>query len=171
MICMPGLTCVDFRATSVRRLISMPGETSMYSDASPGSGRKPCATVPRNAAYCAWRLSRNTYARSSIPATGPSLSGHDLDAGRRPDPGRARGDHLLDVVPRPDPARGLDAHPRAHRLAHQRHVEHGRAPRGVAGARLHEVRLGVLREAARDHLLAIRQQRRLEDDLVQRARF
>ena len=48
----------------------MPGETSMYSEASPGSGRKPCATVPRNAAYCAWRLSRNTYARRSIPATG-----------------------------------------------------------------------------------------------------
>src|SRR3954468_11557475 len=150
MICIPGLTWVDFRATSVRRLISMPGDTSMYSDASPGSGRKPCATVPRNAAYCAWRLSRNTYARSSIPATGPSLSGHDLDAGRRPDPGRPGGDHLLDVVPGPDPARGLDAHARPDRLAHERDVEHGGATRGVARAGLDEVGLGVLREAARD---------------------
>src|SRR5436305_3655283 len=132
MICIPGLTWVDLSATSVRRLISIPGETSMYSDASPGSGRKPCATVPRNAAYWAWRLSRNTYARSSIPATGPSLSGHDLHAGRRPDPGRARGDHLLDVVPRPDAAGRLDPHPRPDRLAHQRDVEHGRAARGVA---------------------------------------
>src|SRR3954469_4764610 len=132
MICIPGLTCVDLSATSVSRLISIPGETSMYSDASPGSGRKPCATVPRNAAYCAWRLSRNTYARSSIPATGPSLSGHDLDARRCPDPRRARSDHLLDVVPCPDPARGLDAHPRADGLAHQGNVEHGRSARRVA---------------------------------------
>ena len=60
MICMPGLTSCDLSAMSVSRLISMPGETSMYSEASPGSGRKPCATVPRNAAYCAWRLSRKT---------------------------------------------------------------------------------------------------------------
>src|SRR6187551_1779143 len=130
MICMPGLTCVDLSAMSVSRLISMPGATSMYSDASPGSGRKPCATVPRNAAYCAWRLSRKQYARSSIPATGgPSLSGHDLDARRGPDPGRAGGDHLLDVVAGTDPARGLDADPRPDRLAHQRDVEHGGAAR------------------------------------------
>jgi hypothetical protein len=58
MICMPGFTDVDFRAMSVSRLISIPGETSIDSDASPASGRKPCATVPRNAAYCFWRLSR-----------------------------------------------------------------------------------------------------------------
>src|SRR3954468_12978850 len=152
MICIPGLTWVDFRATSVRRLISMPGDTSIYSDASPGSGRKPCATVPRNAAYCAWRLSRNTYARSSIPATGPSLSGHDLDARRCPDPRRARGDHLLDVVPRPDPARGLHPHPGADGLTHQGNVEPGRSARRVPRARLHEVRLRVLGEPARDHL-------------------
>src|SRR3954468_14910650 len=166
MICMPGLTCVDLRATSVSRLISMPGETSMYSDASPGSGRNPCATVPRNATYCAWRLSRNTYARSSIPATCPSLSGHDLHARRRPDPGGARGDHLLDVVPRPDAAGRLDTHPRPHGLAHQRDVEHSCAARRVARARLDEVRLRVLGEAARDDLLAVAEERRLEDHLV-----
>jgi len=32
---------------SVIRLISMPGEISIHSEASPGSGRKPRATVPR----------------------------------------------------------------------------------------------------------------------------
>src|ERR1700693_2074146 len=119
MICMPGLTEVDLSAMSVRRLISMPGETSMYSEASPGRGRKPCATVPRNAAYCAWRLSRKTYARRAITATGTTLSRQDLHPGRRPDPGRPRGDHLLDIGPRPDPARGLDAHPRPDGLAHE----------------------------------------------------
>src|SRR6186997_157871 len=161
MICMPGLTCVDLSAMSVSRLISMPGATSMYSDASPGSGRKPCATVPRNAAYCGWRLSRKQNALSSIPATGgPSLSGHDLHPRRRTDPGGPGGDHLLDVVPRPDPARGLDTHPRPDRLAHQRDVEHGGAARGVPGAGLHEVGLRLLREPAGDHLLAVCEQGR-----------
>src|SRR5690348_8796866 len=172
MICMPGLTWVDFRAMSVRRLISMPGATSMYSEASPGSGRKPCATVPRNAAYCGWRLSRKQNALSSIPATGgPSLSGHDLDPRRRADPGGPGGDHLLDVVPRPDPARGLDAHPGPHRLAHERDVEHGGAARRVARAGLHEVGLCLLGKAARDDLLAVVEQRGLEDHLVDRARL
>ena len=42
MICMPGVTFVDFSAMSVRRLISMPGEISTYSDASPGSFTTRC---------------------------------------------------------------------------------------------------------------------------------
>src|SRR5450759_2669536 len=102
MICIPGLTVVDLRAMTVNRLIAIPGDTSIESDASPESGGKPWATVPRNAAYCAWRLSRKTYARRSIFANGLTCSRHDLDPGRRPDPGRPRGDHLLDIVPGPD---------------------------------------------------------------------
>ena len=60
MMSIPGLTCVAFSATSVTRMMSMPGAISTNSDASPGVGRKPCATVPRNDAYCGCRLSRNT---------------------------------------------------------------------------------------------------------------
>ena len=56
---MPGFTLVALRATSVRRLISMPGLISTISEASLASGRKPWATVPRKAAYWGWRLSRN----------------------------------------------------------------------------------------------------------------
>ena len=48
MIIMPGRTSVDFNATSVTRMMSMPGATSTKSDACPGTGRNPCATVPRN---------------------------------------------------------------------------------------------------------------------------
>src|SRR5664279_3730762 len=117
MICIPGLTVVDLRAMSVSRLISIPGDTSIESDASPASGRKPWATVPRNAAYCAWRLSRKTYARRSILPMRDLLSRDDLDAGRGPDPGRAGRDHVLHVLRRPDPAGRLDAHLRAARPA------------------------------------------------------
>ena len=60
MICMPGRTLAALTATSVIRLISMPGAISIQSEASPGSGRKPCATVPRNAAYCVCNESRKT---------------------------------------------------------------------------------------------------------------
>src|SRR3990172_12984007 len=98
MICIPGLTDVDLRAMSVSRLISMPGDTSIDSDASPARGRKPWATVPRKAAYCAWRLSRKTYARRSILPMRDLLSRHDLDAGRGPDAGRPGRDHLLHVL-------------------------------------------------------------------------
>jgi len=47
-------------ATSVSRLISIPGEISTNSEASKASGMKPLAMVPKNAAYWGWRLSRNT---------------------------------------------------------------------------------------------------------------
>ena len=57
---MPGRTWVALSAMSVKRLISMPGEISTYSEASPASGRKPWATVPRKAAYCGCKLSRKT---------------------------------------------------------------------------------------------------------------
>ena len=60
MIIMPGLTSVAFRATSVTRMMSIPGAISTKSDACPGTGRKPCATVPRNEANCGCRLSRKT---------------------------------------------------------------------------------------------------------------
>ena len=40
MICMPGLTLVDLSAMSVSRLISMPGEISIDSEASPGEGQE-----------------------------------------------------------------------------------------------------------------------------------
>src|SRR5450756_1609 len=89
MICIPGLTDVVLRAMSVSRLISIPGDTSMVSDASPASGRKPWATVPRNAAYWAWRLSRKTYARRSMVPVCALLSRDDLDAAGCPDAGRA----------------------------------------------------------------------------------
>src|SRR3990170_4459262 len=104
MICIPGLTVVDLRAMSVSRLISMPGDTSIESDASPARGRKPCATVPRKAAYWAWRLSRKTYARRSILPMCASLSTHDADTGRGPDARGSGGDHVLHIRGRADPA-------------------------------------------------------------------
>ena len=54
-----SMTLVALRATSVGRLISMPGATSTKRHASPARGRNPWAVVPRNAAYWGWRLSRN----------------------------------------------------------------------------------------------------------------
>src|SRR5664280_643297 len=166
MICIPGLTVVDLRAMSVSRLISIPGDTSIESDASPASGKKPWATVPRNAAYCAWRLSRKTYARRSILPMRDLLSRDDLDAGRGPDPGRAGRDHVLHVLRRPDPAGRLDAHLRADRLAHEGNVEDGRPSFRVAGRGLDEVGFRLLREAACDDLLGVGEERRLDDHLV-----
>jgi hypothetical protein len=49
---MPGVTRVFLRARSVTRLISMPGEISTKREACPAVGRKPWATVARNAANC-----------------------------------------------------------------------------------------------------------------------
>src|SRR5450759_583070 len=166
MICIPGLTVVDLRAMSVSRLISIPGETSIESDASPASGRKPWATVPRNAAYCAWRLSRKTYARRSILPMRDLLSHHDLDAGRGPDPGRAGRDHVLHVLGGADPAGRLDAHLRPDRLPHQGDVEDGRPSLRVTGGGLDEVGLRLLRQAAGDDLLGVREEARLDDHLV-----
>jgi hypothetical protein len=65
MICMPGVTLVDFNATSVTRLISMPGEISTKSDACPAIGRNPCDTVAKNDATCGCKLSRKIYERRS----------------------------------------------------------------------------------------------------------
>src|ERR1041384_4286716 len=65
MICIPGVTFVDFSATSVTRLISMPGEISTNSDACPAMGRKPCDTVAKNDATCGCKLSRKIYERRS----------------------------------------------------------------------------------------------------------
>src|SRR5512140_3179524 len=169
MICIPGLTVVDLSAMSVSRLISIPGDTSIESDASPASGRKPWATVPRNAAYCAWRLARKTYARRAILPMRDLLSRDDLDAGRGPDPGRAGRDHVLHVLERPDPAGRLDAHPRPDGLAHEGDVEDGRTSLRVAGRRLDEVRLRLLREAAGDDLLGVGEEARLDDHLVRGA--
>src|ERR1035437_10037470 len=148
MICMPGFTDAVLRAMSVSRLISIPGDTSIESDASPASGRKPWATVPRNAAYWAWRLSRKTLARRSILPMRDLLSRDDLDAGRGPDPGRPGRDHVLHVLRRPDPAGRLDAHLRADRLAHEGDVEDGRPSLRVAGRGLDEVGFRLLRQAA-----------------------
>src|ERR1700690_1375005 len=169
MICMPGLTDVVLRAMSVSRLISMPGETSIESEASPARGRKPWATVPRNAAYCAWRLSRKTYARRSMLPMRALLSRDDPDAGRGPDAGRAGRDHVLHVLGGADPAGRLDAHLRPDRLAHQRDVEDGRPARRIPGGRLHHVRLRLPGELAGDHLLLVAEEGRLDDHLVQRA--
>ena len=88
MTCMPGRTLVAFRATSVSRLISMPGEISTYSEASPGSGRNHWSTVPRNASYCGCRLSRKQYARSSMPLLNRTLP--RLSTVHRPAPRRSR---------------------------------------------------------------------------------
>src|SRR5438046_516834 len=130
---------------SVTRLISMPGEISTKSDASPASGRKPCAIVPKKAAYCGCSESRNTYERRSTAislvfslgrcATGLGWHGrpagflNDLHTGTSPDTRGARRDHLLDTLEITDATRGLDAEPRADRLAHQGDVVHGRAAR------------------------------------------
>src|SRR5665647_1041327 len=169
MICMPGLTDVVLRAMSVSRLISMPGDTSIESDASPARGRKPWATVPRNAAYWAWRLSRKTYARRSMVPMCALLSRDDLDAGGCPDTGRAGRDHVLHILGGADPAGRLDAHLRADRLAHERDVEDGGPARRVPGGRLHHVRLRLLGELAGDHLLLVSEKSRLDDHLVRRA--
>src|SRR6266511_1368891 len=184
MICMPGVTFVDFSAMSVSRLISMPGEISTYRDASPGRGRNPCATVPRNAAYCGWRLSRKQYARSSMPfvtlpsrssscrhvveVAGPSrrpsgagaLRVQDLHAGRRPDAGGAGRDHVPDVLDRPDPPRRLHPEAGSHRLAHEQHVVDGRAARPVAGRGLHVVGPGLLGQVGGQHLLLVGEDRK-----------
>ena len=90
---------VALRATSVSRLISIPGATSIQREASPARGRKPWATVPRKAAYCGWRLSRNANDLSSIPfATTSVLPSDDLDPGRRPDSGGPGGDHVFCIL-------------------------------------------------------------------------
>src|ERR1035437_1510619 len=169
MICIPGFTDVVLRAMSVSRLISIPGDTSIESDASPASGRKPWATVPRNAEYWAWRLSRKTYARRSMLPMRALLSRDDPDAGRGPSAGCAGRDHVLHVLGGADPAGRLDAHLRANRLAHERDVEDGGPTRRVAGGRLHEVRLGLQRELAGDDLLLVGEERCLDDHLVRRA--
>src|ERR1035441_5553165 len=65
MICMPGVTFVHLRATSVTKLISMPGEISTNSEACPAMGRKPCDTVAKNDATCGCRLSKKMYERKS----------------------------------------------------------------------------------------------------------
>ena len=65
MICMPGVTFVHLSATSVTKLISMPGEISTNSEACPAMGRKPCETVAKNDATCGCRLSRKMYERKS----------------------------------------------------------------------------------------------------------
>src|SRR5450759_1039812 len=169
MICIPGLTDVVLRAMSVSRLISIPGDTSMVSDASPASGRKPWATVPRNAAYWAWRLSRKTYARRSILPMCALLSRDDLDAGGCPDAGRAGRDHVLHILGGADPAGRLDAHLRADRLAHERDVEDGGPARRVPGRRLDHVRLRLPGELTGDHLLLVGEKRRLDDHLVGRS--
>jgi len=45
---------------SVMRLISMPGEISTHSEASPASGKKPRAVEPIKDAICGCRLSKKT---------------------------------------------------------------------------------------------------------------
>src|ERR1051326_1012224 len=65
MICIPGVTLVHFSATSVTKLISIPGEISTNSDACPAIGRNPCDTVAKKDATCGWRLSRKMYERKS----------------------------------------------------------------------------------------------------------
>ena len=56
-ICMPGVTLVDFSATSVTRLISMPGAISTNRLAWPERGKNPWATVAWNEANGGCRLS------------------------------------------------------------------------------------------------------------------
>src|SRR3984957_400182 len=63
---MPGLMPVDFTAMSVSLLIVMPGATSMKSEAWWAVGKKPLATVPRNAACWGCSESRKTKLRRSI---------------------------------------------------------------------------------------------------------
>src|ERR1035441_1822753 len=103
MICMPGVTFVHFSATSVTKLISMPGEISTNSEACPAMGRKPCDTVAKNDATCGCRLSRKMYERKSAmmyilsclvfcaPRTDRLAGGflENLDAAAGADAGRA----------------------------------------------------------------------------------
>ena len=51
------MTFVDFKATSVTRLISIPGEISTNRLACPTRGKKPCATVAWKEANWGCRLS------------------------------------------------------------------------------------------------------------------
>jgi len=57
---MAGVACVALRATSVMRLMMSPGAVSMNIEASKGTGRKPRAVVPMNAASCGCSESRKT---------------------------------------------------------------------------------------------------------------
>ena len=56
-------------------------------------------------------------------------------------------------------------------LAHQRDVEDGRTALGEAGRGLDEVGLGLLGEAAGDHLLLVGEEAGLDDDLAEGAGF
>ena len=94
------------------------------------------------------------------------LSRYDPDAGGGPDPGRAGRDHVLHVLGGANAAGRLDAHLRAHHLAHQRDVEDRGPALGVAGRCLDEVRLRLAGEAAGDNLLLVGEEPRLDDDLV-----
>src|SRR5512142_2795552 len=181
MICIPGRTLVAFSATSVSRLISIPGEISTYSEASPASGRNPWAIVPRNAAYCGCRLSRKQYARTSmpllirarLPRSVPSVTGvapaHDLPARRGADPRRPGGEHLAHVLGAPDPARRRDSELRADGLPHQQDVLERRPAGPKARRGLDEVGPPQLGQVRGDHLLLVRQKRGLDDHLVDRA--
>src|SRR5438876_7633183 len=112
MICIPGVTFVDFNATSVTRLISIPGEISTNSDACPAMGRKPCDTVAKNDATCGCKLSKKMYERRSAMlssfrvqlvlrsfARNNFARGllQNLHAARRADARRARGHHLHQI--------------------------------------------------------------------------
>src|ERR1035441_1239261 len=111
MICMPGVTFVHFSATSVTKLISIPGEISTNSEACPAMGRKPCETVAKNDATCGCRLSRKMYERKSAmmcilsclvfcASRTDGLAGgflQDLDAAAGADAGRAGLHHAPQV--------------------------------------------------------------------------
>src|ERR1019366_6580993 len=116
MICMPGVTLVHFSATSVTKLISMPGEISTNSEACPAMGRKPCDTVAKNDATCGCRLSRKMYERKSAmmfilsclvfcaPRSDGLASGflENLDVAAGADAGRAGLHHPAQVSQRAD---------------------------------------------------------------------
>src|ERR1035437_1408421 len=111
MICMPGVTFVHFSATSVTKLISMPGEISTNSEACPAIGRKPCDTVAKNDATGGCSLSKKMYERKSAMMlillclvfgcpSGDSLAGgflENLDAAAGADAGCAGLDHAAQV--------------------------------------------------------------------------
>src|ERR1035437_732955 len=143
MICMPGVTFVHFSATSVTKLISMPGEISTNSEACPAIGRKPCDTVAKNDATCGCSLSRKMYERKSAmmfilsclvfcASRTDSLAGgflQDLDAAAGADARRAGLHHPSQVNQGSDAARCFHPEPLfPHDTAHQRHVFDGRPP-------------------------------------------
>ena len=180
---------VALTAMSVTRLISMPGEISTMSDASPAMGKKPFtssrgtpragAGASRGTRSCAdrpcallapsrpppWR----TPEPAALPLPAPRASWTIFTPTEAPMRVAPAQDHLLRVGGGRDAARGLDAELVVDRLGHQRDVVRRGAALGEARGGLDEVGAGAAWRRRTRRLLLVGEERGLEDHLEQRA--